>query len=61
MGSEQDEFFEDNTFKINKLVTKILILMNFLAPVFLILSYFKIFNIKTDFIIFSELLIFCFL
>lgn len=60
MGSEQDEFFEDNTFKINKLVTKILILMNFLAPVFLILSYFKIFNIKTDFIIFSELLIFLF-
>lgn len=47
MGSEQDEFFEDNTFKINKLVTKILILMNFLAPVFLILSYFNIFKIKT--------------
>lgn len=55
-----DDFFENNTFKINKLVTKILILMNFLAPVSALLSYFKIFQIETEFIFYSEFLIFIF-
>ena len=55
-----DDFFEDNTFKINKLVTKILILMNFLAPVFAVLSYFKIFQIEKEFIFYTECLIFTF-
>lgn len=57
MNSENEEFFENNTFKINQLVTKILILLNLLAPVFAALSYFKIFQIEKNFILFSEALI----
>lgn len=60
MNSENDEFFENNTFKINQLVTKILILLNLLAPVFAFLSYFNIFQIEKKFIIFTEALIFPF-
>ena len=38
MNTDNEEFFENNTFKINKLVSKILILMNLLAPLFAVLS-----------------------
>ena len=60
MNTDNEEFFENNTFKINKLVSKILILMNLLAPLFAVLSYFKIFQIERRFIILSEILIFPF-
>ncbi len=60
MNSENKEFFENNTFKINQLVTKILILLNLLAPICAILSYFKIFQIEKSFILFSESIIFPF-
>lgn len=51
---EDEEFFEDNTFNVNKLVSKILLLLNFIAPLLWILSYFKIFNIELKYIIFYE-------
>ncbi len=54
MNFEDDEFFEDNTFKVNKIVSNVLLSVNFIAPLLYILSYFKIFNISTKFLISTE-------
>ena len=43
MRFDDEEFFEANTININRLVTKILILLNLLPPVFIILNKIHIF------------------
>lgn len=43
MRFDDEEFFEANTININRLVTKILILLNLLPPIFIILNKIHIF------------------
>ena len=49
MRFDDEEFFEANTININRLVTKILILLNLLPPVFIILNKIHIFSIENVF------------
>lgn len=57
MSQEDEEFFEDNTYKVNRLVSKILLTMNFIAPLLYILAHFGIFQIEGKFLLKSECII----
>lgn len=45
MRFDDDEFFEANTVNINRLISKILILLNLLPPVFVLLNKIHVFTI----------------
>ena len=49
MRFDDDEFFEANTVNINRLISKILILLNLLPPVFVLLNKIHVFTIENIF------------
>lgn len=57
MSYNDEEFFEDNTYKVNRLVSKILLLLNFIPALFYLLSYHHIFEIGYRFVFITECLI----
>ncbi len=60
MTLDNREFFEDNTYKVNKLVTSILICINLLGPVLFFLTKQGIFRVESAFLIKLELIAFPF-
>lgn len=57
---DNEEFFESNTVNINRIISEILIFINFLAPLFFILNKAKIFQISNQFTFIFAILIFIF-
>lgn len=57
MSLKDDEFFEDNIYKVNKLVSKVLMVLNILPPLLAVLSHFNIFQIQQNFLIELEAII----
>lgn len=58
MSFEDEEFFEDNTHKVNKLVSFFLITLNVITPLLLLLTHYHIFQIDFSFLLKAECFIF---
>lgn len=54
MSFEDEEFFEDNTHKVNKLVSIFLITLNVITPLLLLLTHYHIFQIDLEFLLKAE-------